>query len=136
MAAVSINTFRSTNPTDFFKITNSGEYYDLGVMQAVVQTIPAQLFIPVTTNSITPGDQTRISVIAPVGTIAALTYTMPANPWDGMMHTITASQTVTALTQQANTNQTLNGALTTIGAAVATHGTWVYIASTATWYVV
>lgn len=136
MAAITINTFRSTSPADVVKITNSGEYYDLGAMQVVTQTLPAQLFVPVTTNSITPGDQTRVSVIAPAGTIAALTYTMPANPWDGMMHTITATATVTTLTQQANTNQTLNGALTTIGAAVSTHGTWIYIASTATWYVV
>lgn len=136
MAKVIINTFRKLVPADFFKIVLKGEYWDIGVMQAVTQTLPWDYNAPLTGASIQASDQAQGLIIEPAGTIAALTVVMPANPWDGQIFRLTSTATVSTLTQSASGTQTLNGALTTIGAATSTHGMWVYRAANTTWYVV
>lgn len=71
-------------------------------------------------------------IIEPAGTLATGTVTMPASPVDGQVVTIASTQTITALTHNPNTGQTLKGALTTIAAD--TNAAWLYKTSTTTWY--
>lgn len=134
MTALTINTGFSILAGTLLKVFQQGQYADVGVGQAVVQSLPIDYNVPVTTNSIQATDQARGLIIEPAGTLAALTVTMPAHPYDGQEWLFTSTQTVTTLTHQASGSQTLNLALTTIGAAASTHGRWVYHASTTTWY--
>jgi hypothetical protein len=91
----------------------------------------AQVSVPLTGNTVTIDDDVENLLIDPAGTIAALTVNMPLAPYDGQEVTLGASQTVTALTMSGN-GKTLNGGLTTIGAAL--FGTWRYKAANTTWY--
>lgn len=92
------------------------------------------IHVPLTGDTYTIPDQVTQEILKPAGTIAALTLKMPANPYDGQQVSLSATQTVTTLTHQANTGQTLNNALTTIGAASTTWGAWLWDQTSATWY--
>lgn len=136
MTALTINNGFSILAGTLVKVFQHGQYADVGFMQGVTQTLPWDFNAPVSTASIQISDQAQGLIIKPAGTIAALTVTMPANPWDGQVVRLTSTQTVTTLTHQASGSQTLNGALTTIGAAVSTHGKWTYRLADTTWYLV
>ena len=59
--------------------------------------------------------QTNQLVVNPTGTLAALTVNLPLNPTDGTCAEITTTQTLTALTVNANTGDVIvNGNLTAI----------------------
>lgn len=90
------------------------------------------LQVPLTGFSITAPNWANVVELAPAGTLATGTLTMPAAPIDGQMLTVVSTQIVTALTHSANTAQTLNNALTTLPANVAV--TWQFNASKGTWY--
>jgi len=109
----------------------TGEYYHLtSADYNRYKTI--ENVTPTAGTTITVSDTTRYYVMTPAGTLATLTVKMPANPVDGQEVWISSTQVVTTLTHQANTGQTLNGALTTI--AVNGFGAWVYKLSNTTWY--
>lgn len=71
--------------------------------------------------------QTGVLVVNPTGTLAALTVNLPLNPVDGADASITSTQTLTSLTVNANTGDSIvNGNLTAVTAltpaALATAG--------------
>jgi len=74
----------------------------------------------------------QVLVMQPAGTLATGTITMPASPADGMTITFSSTQTITALTVQGNTGQSITGQPTTFGAGSA--ATFVYRLSNTTWY--
>ena len=75
---------------------------------------------------------TNVLVMNPAGTLATGTITMPASPADGMTITFSSTQTITALTVNANTGQSIVSAATVLPARQAT--TYVYRLSNTTWY--
>ena len=75
---------------------------------------------------------TTVLVMNPAGTLATGTITMPAAPADGMTITFSSTQTITALTVNANTGQSIVSAATVLPARQAT--TYVYRLSNTTWY--
>ena len=75
---------------------------------------------------------TTVLVINPAGTLATGTITMPAAPADGMTISFSSTQTITALTVNANTGQSIVSAATVLPARQAT--TYVYRLSNTTWY--
>ena len=75
---------------------------------------------------------TTVLVINPAGTLATGTITMPAAPADGMTISFSSTQTITALTVNANTGQSIVGAPTVLPANQA--GGYVYRLSNTTWY--
>jgi hypothetical protein len=87
--------------------------------------------VPLTGDTVTIDDDVETLIIAPAGTIATLTVNMPVTPYDGQEVNLCAGATVTTLTMAA-AGKTLNGALTTIGAAL--FGRWRYRLANTTWY--
>lgn len=87
---------------------------------------------PSTGFSYTFAAGTQVLVMQPAGTLATGTITMPASPADGMTITFSSTQTITALTVQGNTGQSITGQPTTFGAGSA--ATFVYRLSNTTWY--
>jgi hypothetical protein len=87
---------------------------------------------PTTGFSYTFAAGTQVLVMNPAGTLATGTITMPASPADGMTITFSSTQTITALTVQGNTGQSITGQPTTFGAGSA--ATFVYRLSNTTWY--
>lgn len=75
---------------------------------------------------------TNVLVMNPAGTLATGTVTMPAAPADGMTITFSSTQTITALTVNANTGQTLVGAPSSLGAN--SSASFVYRLANTTWY--
>ena len=75
---------------------------------------------------------TNVLVINPAGALATGTITMPASPADGMTITFSSTQTITALTVNANTGQSIVSAATTLPARQA--GGYIYRLSNTTWY--
>lgn len=74
----------------------------------------------------------NVLVMNPAGTLATGTITMPASPADGMTITFSSTQTITALTVNANTGQSITGQPSSFGAGSAS--TFVYRLSNTTWY--
>lgn len=87
---------------------------------------------PTTGFSYTFAAGVQVLVMQPAGTLATGTITMPASPADGMTITFSSTQTITALTVQGNTGQSITGQPTTFGAGSA--ATFVYRLSNTTWY--
>jgi hypothetical protein len=75
---------------------------------------------------------TTVLVMNPAGTLATGTITMPASPVDGMTISFSSTQTITALTVNGNTGQSIVGAPTSLFAGAA--ATFVYRLSNTTWY--
>lgn len=88
--------------------------------------------VPTTGFSYTFAAGTTVLVMNPAGTLATGTITMPAAPADGMTITFSSTQTITALTVNANTGQSIVSAATVLPARQAT--TYVYRLSNTTWY--
>lgn len=74
----------------------------------------------------------QLLLLAPTGTIASGTVTMPASPVDGMNITITSTQQITALTVNGNTGQSIVGGYNFLSAGGSL--TFVYRLSNTTWY--
>lgn len=79
---------------------------------------------PLAAASFTIPDGVTNYVMNPAGTLATLTLTMPANPKEGQIVRISSSKTVTALTLNGNTGQTISNAPTAI--TISTTGTYGY----------
>lgn len=95
-------------------------------------TLPYSLQTPVTGFSITIGDGVARLILAPAGTLATGSVTMPASPADGEEVTVASTQIVGTLTMSPNAGQTLDGGLTSLAAN--SFARWVYVLSTTTWY--
>lgn len=87
---------------------------------------------PTTGFSYTFAAGTTVLVMNPAGGLATGTITMPAAPADGMAITFSSSQTITALTVNANTGQSIIRAPKLFGAGSAV--TYVYRLANTTWY--
>lgn len=74
------------------------------------------LQVPLTGFTITVPDNCSCLALNPAGILATGTITMPANPIDGQEVELTTTQTVTALTLNANAGQTISGAVSTLTA--------------------
>jgi hypothetical protein len=87
---------------------------------------------PTTGFSYTFAAGTNVLVMNPAGTLATGTITMPAAPADGMTITFSSTQTITALTVNGNTGQSIVSAPTVLPAQQA--GAYIYRLSNTTWY--
>lgn len=95
-------------------------------------TAAATVLTPLTGFTYTvPGNVTAL-ILTPAGTIATGAITLPANPYDNYPFRCISSQTVTTLTVNANTAQSIVGAPTTVGAAAPFEV--FYNLATASWY--
>jgi hypothetical protein len=122
---------------DLVKIAlGNGSYQDLPVFQLNSAMNPYEIDVVANGGTVTISDQSAVVILKPAGTIAGATLNMPANPYDGQEVKIASTQTITTLTHNAGAGQTLNGALTTIGAAVSTHARYIYQLSTTTWFAI
>lgn len=74
----------------------------------------------------------NVLVLNPTTTLATGTITMPASPVDGMTITITSTKTITALTINANTGQSIVGNVTTLAAG--SSQVFIYSLANTTWY--
>lgn len=87
--------------------------------------------IPLTGFNVVIPDNCSDLILNPAGVLATGTINMPKTPINGQRVTIASTQTVTALTVNANTGQTIHGALTTI--AGNGFATWRYLTLQANW---
>jgi hypothetical protein len=87
---------------------------------------------PTTGFSYTFAAGVNVLVMQPAGTLATGTITMPASPSDGMTITFSSTRTITALTVNANTGQSIVSAPTVLPANQV--GAYVYRLSNTTWY--
>lgn len=72
--------------------------------------------VPTAGQTVTiPNDVSMVN-LRPAGTLATLTVAMPVAPVDGQAVRIFSTQVITALTLTVSTGQTMNDAVTTIGA--------------------
>ena len=88
---------------------------------------------PLTGASLTFANNQDLFELTPAGTISTLTVTLAPAPSDGQTECINTSQTVTTLTVNANTGQTLVTANTS-PLAIGVSQCWQYVASNASWY--
>lgn len=95
-------------------------------------TAAATILTPLTGFAYTVPSNVTAVILTPAGTIATGAITLPAAPYDNYPVRVASSQTVTTLTVNANANQTIVGAPTTIGATAPFE--CFYNAANATWY--
>jgi hypothetical protein len=87
--------------------------------------------VPTTGFAITIPNATAVEVLDPAGTLATGTLTMPASPVNGQETCVSSSQTITALTVQANAGQLIVAAPTSLSAG---GFCYVYYLATTTWF--
>jgi len=110
----------------------TNEYYHQTASEIQASRNVIERVVPTTGFNNTIANTTTYYLVEPAGTLATGTIKMPAAPVDGQVVRILSTQTITALTHQNNTGQTLKAALTTIAADG--HAAWIYKTSTTTWY--
>lgn len=110
----------------------SGEYYHLTANEVRNARNTIEYLVPTTGFSLTISNTTIYVILEPAGTLASGTVVMPASPVDNQVVTIATTATITALTHNPNTGDTLKGALTTLTAN--SNASWIYKTSTSTWY--
>lgn len=134
--AISVPTVSTVNPTaDRVQIVPNGQPSARSVYASPAQisgdydyyrSAPASLF------TFTFDNTQHIAAFKPSGTIAYGYVTLAPNPSDGTEECIFSTQTITTLYLSANTNQTLDSAVTTLAAN--TRNCYIYGLSAATWY--
>jgi hypothetical protein len=97
-------------------LTSSANNVFAGAVGATTLAETPQIVTPLTgfTNTIANG--VSVYLMTPAGTLATGTLTMPAAPVANQFVTIMSSHTITALTLNANTNQTISNAPTALTA--------------------
>ena len=115
------------NPATNGLVANGGANATFNNIQPCV---PTQRVVPVSGGTVTLYNRVgaQRAVIAPAGTLAALTIALPANPIDGEWIALTITQIITTLTQ---TNGTLVGLPSTTTANYA--GKWRYSLADTAW---
>ena len=88
---------------------------------------------PVTAFTITVPNGISFLYLNPAGTLATGTLTMPASAGDGQRFCLQDTQTQTAITISANTNQSLGGLSTPTALVAGTRYCWFYNLPLATW---
>jgi hypothetical protein len=86
---------------------------------------------PTTGFSLTIPASTAVLVLNPSGTLASGTITMPASPVDAQQVCVTSSQTITALTVNANAGQSIIAAPTSMSAG---GFCYFYVIGSTTWF--
>lgn len=104
---------------------------DAGVGQCGGTSKAVAYATPTTGFSITIANATAVEILNPAGVLASGTITMPASPTDGQETCVSSSQTVTALTVQANAGQSIIAAPTSMSAG---GFCYLYNLSTTTWF--
>lgn len=92
-----------------------------------------QRVVATAAGSVTINNHIRSLQLVPAGTIATYTITMPAAPQDGEIVNISTSQTVTSLTLNGNSGQTISGAPSSLSANTGVD--FMYVLSDTKWYV-
>lgn len=88
--------------------------------------------IPTTGQTVTVAQQTAWQLIAPAGTLAALTVQFPTPLADGHEFSVTINQSVTGLTLTPNSGATINGGFTVVTGYMT--ATFHYLAADTAWY--
>lgn len=91
----------------------------------------ANIATPTTGGNIILNALRHTTIVAPAGSLATLTVTMP-DAGDGTELRVNFTQTVTTLTMTPKSGVVLQSPLTT--ASAGTFGTWLYVDATTTWY--
>jgi hypothetical protein len=89
------------------------------------------LQVPASGGSLTIPNGCSSLLLNPAGVLATLTITMPAAPVDGQIVRLATTQTVTALTLNANAGQTISGNVTTLSATAP--ASYIYVLSLTKW---
>lgn len=129
---VNIYTATSTNTTTGTLCTS----WDANGNMATLAGTADQSYsrnVPTTGFSLTLGNNRKHTMLAPAGTLATGTITMPSTPIDGQEVIVSSTQIITALTVNANTGQSVMNAPTTIAAGG--RFSYIYHLSSTTWYV-
>jgi len=92
------------------------------------------LQVPLTGFSITIANGTNRLILNPAGTLATGTITMPPNPADGQIVTISSTQTITALTLSPNTAQTISNAASTLAPGPTGAIKYIYVLGSTNWF--
>lgn len=95
---------------------------------AALETARAIQYATPTTGQTVVANGSGALVVAPAGTLLALTVTVPSSPVDGQTFSIFSTQIITTLTMNGGT---IASGLTTIGVNGAAH--WKYSATAGTW---
>lgn len=117
----------------------TGQYYHLSQSEhdaisnnTLLATEVSEYLAPSTGFSKTISNGTNVLILNPSGTLASGTVVMPPSPIANQIVRISSSQTITALTHNANSGQAIKGALTTISSNG--FGSWIYRSTDSTWY--
>ena len=90
---------------------------------------------PLTGATVTTLQSVSLVQVTPAGTLAALTWVLPAAPVvDGQVVKLFSTQILTSLTINPSAGQTINGAAVTTLATANSGVEYVYQASNSTWY--
>lgn len=90
---------------------------------------------PLTGATVQTPQSVHLVQVTPAGTIAALTWVLPAAPVvDGQVVKLFSTQIITSLTINPSAGQTINGAAVTSLATANTGVEYVYSAANSTWY--
>jgi len=100
-------------------------------LSRAVRKLTTYRFGPSTGATVTAPVGSGIALLTPPGTLATLTFVLPANPLDGDTYRLVSSTIITALTLTAAGGATISGQLTSL-AAYAGHE-WQYIAASGAW---
>jgi hypothetical protein len=87
---------------------------------------------PTSGTTVTVAQQTNCEIIAPAGSLAALTIQFPTPLGDGHIFQMPITQAITALTLTPNSGATIVGGLSSTAGYTLTR--WLYTATGTTWY--
>lgn len=114
---ISIPQVQVVNPNDLIPIVPRGVPSAQGQFATPAQITAQSGYyksIPGAGFTFIFGNSQTFAAFNPAGTIATGTVTLAPNPSDGARECIFTTQTITSLTINANTGQTINNAVTTL----------------------
>jgi len=113
---------------------NNGLFFDDGAKIYSIGRIHGDMptLVPVTTNTIALGSSADRVLIAPAGTLAALTINPPTSPYNGQEVFIIWTKAITSLTVTALDGSTLVNAPSS--ATINTATKMIYSSATSSWY--
>ncbi len=112
----------------------SNALYDSAFPERKPAWLLATRVVPATGASLTVADAIQTYVIAPVGSVAALTVKFPSNPKDQQPLRICLTQDVTLLTLAPGATHTISGAPAAAAAGANSAMSYVFIKEFLTWY--